>query len=82
MRQEAMIMKAIRVGIVVLVLGACGARTGRSTTPEERARAATVLICGGTVRDVAAELEMSDDDARRLVRSTIRELMRRLHRGP
>ena len=75
-------MKAIQMGILVLALGACGARQPVPVTPTQRTRAATVLLHGGTVRDVASQLAMSDDQARRVVQSTIKEMMRGLRRDP
>ncbi len=74
-------MKVIKVAMVAIVLAACAARPAVQATPGQRAQAVAVLIHGGTLRDVAAELALSDADARRLVRSTIKDLMHGLQRS-
>ena len=73
-------MKVIKVAMVAVVLAACAGRPPVQVTPAQRSQAVAVLLHGGTLRDVAAELAMSDDDARRVVRSTIKDLMHGLQR--
>lgn len=75
------IKRAMLVSMAAVVLAACAGRPVVQVTPQQRSRALTVLICGGTMRDVAAELALSPDDARRVVRATIKDLMHGLQRG-
>jgi hypothetical protein len=71
--------KLIKVGILSVALMACAARPAIRATPAQRAQAVAIVMSGGTVRDVAVELSLSDGEARRLVRDTARELMGWLH---
>ncbi len=71
-------MKTLIVGVMAMVFAGCAGARPIQATPQQRARAATLMIFGGTVHDVATELAVSDTDARRLVRATIKELMRGL----
>ena len=63
----------------LLTLAACAGRPAAVVTPAQRAQAAAVVLNGGTLDDVAAQMAMTDDQARRVLRTTIRELRRRLH---
>lgn len=76
-----MTTKAIMVGMLSVALAACAGRPAIQSTPAERAQAVGIAVCGGSVRDVATELSISEDEARELVRSTARELMKWVQRS-
>ena len=73
-------MKTIMMALMAMVLAGCAGRAPIQATPQQRSRAVTVLICGGTVHDVATELAVTDTEARRVVRATIKDLMHGLQR--
>ena len=73
-------MKTLMMVMMAMVFAGCAGRPPIQATPQQRSRAVAVMICGGTVHDVATELAVSDADARRVVRATIKDLMHGLHR--
>lgn len=68
-------MKTMQVIVAGVLMTACAARPPVQATPVARAQAVGIVFSGGTPADVAAELSISQAEARRLVRATARELL-------
>ena len=61
--------------LLAIGLSACAGRAAPLCSPAPRARAAAIVLNGGSVDDVATDLGLSNRDARRVVRSTAHQLV-------
>lgn len=74
--ETTMMTKTIQSVILAVAMMACAARRTIPVTPTQQAQAVAIVTSGGSVRDVAVQLSLSDADARRLVRQTAHDLVK------